>query len=178
MVFLEDTLLQSDCRKGSAHDRACAYTQAILTRLWGQPQAPRLVPAHAPQAYDRDLLAHLETSLHDEFRRTAMHRFRARDDLVLGALYAHTLLETPQEQGQHEAQLLPKLSPQYYMLELENKPLWMMRSYADILRKRPKFFCLNDTLEDVPAHHPQLLILRAFLHLYFRKSVPVERAFR
>jgi hypothetical protein len=178
MVFLEDTLLGNNCRQGSARDRACAYTQAILTRLWGQPQAPRLLPAHTPQAYDRDLLAHLESSLHDEFRRTATHRFRSGDDLVLSALYAYTLLEAPAERGRHEAQVLPKLSHQYYMLELETKLLWMMRAYADILRKRPTFFCLNDILGEVPAHHPVLLALLAFLHLYFRKSVPVERAFR
>jgi hypothetical protein len=176
--FLQDILLPSDCRQGSAHDRACAYTQVILTRLWGRPQAPRLRPAHAPQAYDRDLLAHLETSLYDEFRRTATHRFRSGDDLVLSVLYAHTLLESPQAKSRHEVQVLPDLSHQYYWLLLENKWLWMIRSYADILRKRPKFFCINDDLGDAPALHPQLLVLRAFLHLYVRKSVPVERALR
>jgi hypothetical protein len=133
--------------------------------------------ALTPQAYDRDLLARLESSLHDEFRRTRTHRFRSGDDLVLSALYAYMLLEAPEERGRHEAQVLPKLSPQYYMLELENKWLWMMRSYADILRKRPKFFCLNDILGDA-AHHPAILAERAFLRLYFNKRVPVERPFR
>ena len=47
MVFLEDTLLANNCPQESARGRACAYTQAILTRLWGQPQAPRLLPAHS-----------------------------------------------------------------------------------------------------------------------------------
>jgi hypothetical protein len=175
IVFLEDTPLAWECSQGSARGRACAYTEATLTRLWGQPRAPRLLPAHTPQPYDRDLLARLETLLVDEFRRTAMHRFRAGDDLVLNALYSYTLLEAPEERGWHEARVLPKFSPQYYMLELENKPLWMMRSYADILRKRPTFFCLNDILGDVPAHHPQLLGLRAFLYLYFSKNVPVAQ---
>ena len=133
--------------------------------------------ALTPQAYDRDLLARLESSLHDEFRRARTHRFRSGDDLVLSALYAYMLLEAPEERGRHEAQVLPKLSPQYYMLELENKWLWMMRSYADILRKRPKFFCLNDILGNA-VHHPALLAERVFLHLYFNKSVPVERAYR
>jgi hypothetical protein len=178
LVFLEDTPLGFDCWQGSVRGQACAYTEAILTRLWGRPQAPRLLPAHSPQAYDRDLLARLETLLVDEFRRTAVHRFRARDDLVLSALHSHTLLEAPDQRGRHEAQILPRRSPQYYMLELENKWLWMMRSYADILRKRPKFFCLNDILGDVPGHHPLLLAERAFLRLYFCKSVPVERVVR
>ena len=115
------------------------------------------VPAHTPQPYDRDLLARLETLLADEFRRTAMHRFRAGNDLVLSALYSYTLLEAPEEQGRHKAHVLPKLSPQYYMLELENKWLWMMRSYAHILRKRPTFFCLNDILGDVSRTSPPVL---------------------
>ena len=170
MVFLETTPLTTDCGQGSARGRACAYTGALLTRLWGQPPAPRLLPAHTPQPYDCDLLARLETLLPDEFRRTARHRFRAGDDLVLNALYSYTLLEAPEERGRHEAQVLPKLSPQYYMLELENKWLWMLRSYAHILRKRPTFFCLNDILGDVPAHHPQLLAERAFLRLYYACS--------
>jgi hypothetical protein len=51
------------------------------------------------------------------------------------------------------------------MLEVETKFLWMMRAYANILRKRPKFFCLTDILGEVPAHHPALLALLAFLHL-------------
>jgi hypothetical protein len=177
MVFLEDTPLTYDCWRGSARARACAYTGAMLTRLWGQPPAPRFLPAHTPQPYDRDLLARLETLLVDEFRRTARHRFRAGDDLVLNALYSYTLLEAPEERGRHKAQVLPKLSPQYYMLELENKWLWMMRSYAHILRKRPTFFCLNDILGDVSARHQLFLAERAFLRLYFPKSVPVERAF-
>jgi hypothetical protein len=177
MVFLEDTLLPSNCWQGSARDRACAYTQAILTRLWGPPQVPRLLPAHTPQAYDRDLLAHLETLVHDEFRRTATHRFRTGDDLVLSALYAYTLLEATDQRGRHEIWVLPTRSHQYYMLMLENKLLWVLRSYDDILRKRPKFFCINDDLGDVPADHPLLLGLRAFLHAYFHGSVPVERAF-
>lgn len=177
MVFLEDTLLASNRQPRSARGLACTYTEAILTRLWGQPQTPRLLPAHAPQPYDRDLLARLETLLVDEFRRTAMHRFRSGDDLVLSALYAHTLLEAPAERGRHEAQVLPRRSHQYYMLELENKWLWMTRSYASILRKRPTFFCLNDILGDA-AHRAARLAERAFLRLYFNKSVPLERAYR
>jgi hypothetical protein len=177
MVFLEDTPLTYGFWEGSARARACAYTGFMLTRLWGQPPAPRLLPAHTPQPYDRDLLARLETLLVDEFRRTARHRFRARNDLVLSALYSYTLLEAPEERGRHKAQVLPKLSPQYYMLELENKWLWMMRSYAHILRKRPTFFCLNDILGDVSPRHPLFFAEGAFLRLYFPKSVPVERAF-
>ncbi len=173
-IFLQDTLLPGDCAHGSARDRACAYTQAVLTRLWGQPPAPRLLPAHAPQPYDRDRLAHLECLLHDEVRRTAAHRFRSGNDLVLNVLYGYMLDQAPEERGHHEVQVLPERSSQYCFLMLQNKPLWALRALADIVRKRPAFFCINDDLGDVSAYHPLLIALRVFLRLYFRRRAPVE----
>ena len=172
--YLQDTLVPGTGRQESARDQACAHTQAVLTRLWGEPQTPRFLPAHAPQAYDRDLLARLESRLHEDFRKTTSHRFRAGDDLVLAVLYAHTLREAPEEQNRHELPVLPPND--YCFLMLENKWLWVMRAYARILRKRPRFFCINDDMGDVPAHHPLLLSMRVFLRTYFRNTTAVERA--
>ena len=174
-IFVQNTPLPGHERQGSARDRACAHTASVLTRLWGQPQAPRLLPAHAPQAFDRDALFRLETLLEDEFRRTASHRFRSGDDLVLSVLYAYTLREAAEEQGRHELRVLPGGTRQYCFFMLENKPLWVLRTYFDILRKRPKFLCINDDMGDVPARHPFLLSLRAFLQLYYHQRAAVER---
>jgi hypothetical protein len=170
--YLQDTLVPGNDRQASARDQACAYTQTVLTRLWGEPQTPRFLPAHAPQAYDRDRLAQMESRLHEDFRRTASHRFRAGDDLVLSVLYAHTLREAPEERNRHELPVLPP--DDYCFLMLENKWLWVMRAYAKILRRRPRFFCINDDMGDVPAHHPLLLSMRAFLHTYFRDTRAAE----
>lgn len=168
-VFFEETPLPGDPCQGSARDRACAHTQRVVTELWGQRHGPKLVPAHTPQAYDREILSRLETLLPDEFRRTASHRFRSGDDLVLAVLYAGALRGAADEQGRHEVQVLRYGSEQYSFLMLENRFLCVMRAYLGILRKRPKFFCINDDMGNVPAHHPLLLSLRAFLRLYFRE---------
>ncbi|MGO9230531.1 MAG: stealth family protein [Bryobacteraceae bacterium] len=175
MLFVQNTPLPGDRERGSAHDRACAYTQSVLNRLWGEPVAPRLLPAHLPQAYDRDVLFRLETLLEDEFRRTRSHRIRSADDLSLAVLYAYTLTESAAERGRHELWKLPAGSRQYCFVMIENKPLWTLRMYLDILRKRPQFLCINDDMGDVPAHHPLLLSLRAFLRAYFPWRAPVER---
>ncbi len=166
-VFLQDTPLPGDQRQGSARDRACAHTGSFLTRLWGEPLEPRLLPAHTPQPYDRDVLCRLETLLPDEFRRTRSHRFRSGDDLVLSVLYGFTLRDAADQQGRHKLRRLPDGSRQYCFFMLENKPLWVLRTYLEILRKRPQFLCINDDMGDVPAYHPLLLSLRAFLRLYF-----------
>ena len=174
-VYLQDTWLPGDYQHGSTRDRACAHTQTILTRLWGPSHARRLLPAHAPQPYDRDRLAHLETLLQDEFRRTAAHRFRAADDLVLSVLYAYTLRQAPAEQGRHQFEVVSGLSAQSCFLMLEHNPLWVLWVFAYIWRKQPKFFCINDDLGNVSPRHPLLKALRIFLQLYLAKSGPMKR---
>jgi hypothetical protein len=169
-LFVQNTLLSEGRWQESARGRACAHTEDVLTRLWGRPQAPRLLPAHAPQAYDCDVLSRLEALLETEFRTTASHRFRSGDDLVLSVLYAYTLREAPEERGRHEMQLLRDRSAECCFLMLEKKPLWVLRAYRDILRKRPRFFCINDDLGDIASCDPFLLSLRAFLWLYFGSS--------
>jgi hypothetical protein len=174
-LFVQNTPLPGDTGKESARDRACAHTQRILTGLWGPPVAPRLLPAHTPQAFDRDILYWLEALLQGEFRSTASHRFRSGDDLVLAVLYMYTLHEAGERDARQQLQRLDSPSNQYSFLMLENKPLWLTRVYLDILRKRPRFFCINDDLGDVPPHHAVLVGLRAFLRLYFPRRAPVER---
>ena len=173
-IFVQDTPLPWDCDRGSARDRACACTQAVLTARWGAPPEPRLLPAHTPQTYDRDLLFELEKLFQDEFRRTAAHRFRSADDVVLSVLYGYSLLESPEWRGAHKAQLLPDRSPQYRLFLLDRRYLRTMHAFERIVRERPRFLCINDDLEDAPPHHPLLMGLRAFMPLYFRGRTEIE----
>ncbi|MEN6533873.1 MAG: Stealth CR1 domain-containing protein [Bryobacteraceae bacterium] len=174
-VFVQNTRLPSDPDHGSSRDRACAYTQNVLTQLWGPPSVPRRLPAHTPQAYDRDILLHLESMLQSEFQKTASHRFRSRDDLVLSVLYGYSLSEAIEERSRHELLSLMGLSRDYSFLMLDDNFAWAMRVYLDILLKQPRFFCINDDMTGVPPHHPLLLSLRTFLRLYFPWRAAAER---
>ncbi|MCL4488717.1 MAG: stealth conserved region 3 domain-containing protein [Chloroflexi bacterium] len=174
-IFLQDTVLPCDIRRGSARDRACAHTQAVLNSLWGKPPAPRLLPAHLPQAYDRDKLFHLESILQSEFSRTASHRFRSADDLVLSVLYGYALSQGAAEKRRNQIEILASPSAQYSFLMLENKPLWAIRAFADILRRRPKFFCINDDTEDGLVGHLLLLGMLAVLQMVVPNRAPAER---
>jgi hypothetical protein len=175
-IFLQDTVLPCDVRRGSPRDRACAHTQTILDRLWGKPSSPRLLPAHSPQAYDRDKLFDLESVLQDDFRRTASHRFRAADDLVLSVLYSYALNRAPAEMERNQIEVLASHSAQYGFLRLENKPLWAIRAIADILRRRPKFFCINDDTEGGRVVHLLLLGMLAVLQMVVPNRAPVKRS--
>jgi hypothetical protein len=154
VIFVDDFPLSSDPRHGAARDRACAYTQNILTQRWGDPPAPRLNPAHAPQAYDRDVLFRLERLFQDEFRKTAAHRFRSGEDLALNVLYGYTVLESAAERGPHQMRVLPGFSRHYRFFILERRYLRTMHAYVRILWQRPRFLSMNDDLDGAPPHHP------------------------
>ncbi len=175
-VFVQNTQLPSNPNHGSSRDRACAYTQNVLTQLWGPPSVSRRLPAHTPQAYDRDTLLRLENMLQSEFRKTASHRFRSGDDLVLSVLYGYSLCEAVEERGRHELLPLVERSRDYSFLMLDDSFGWAMRNYLDIFLRQPRFFCINDDMEGVPPHHPLLLSLRAFLRLYFPCRAAAERS--
>lgn len=174
-VYLQDTPLPTDPDHGSMRDRSCAHTQAAVDRLWGRPPSPRLLPAHVPQAYDRDRLANLERLLPDEFHRTALHRLRDPNDLVLAVAYAALLCEAPEEAGRHEVVVLRDPSPQYRLLMLAGNPLASMRALLAVCRTPPRFFCINDDMGGAGRHHPVLLLMRALLRVSFPRRSEAER---
>ena len=174
-LFLERTLLPSNPGKGSARDRALAHTREVLDRLWGPASLPRLLPAHAPRAYDRERIEELEALLPGEFRETSAHRFRSGNDLDLQALYAHSAWEDVTVEGRHERVVLPDPRWPYWFVMLVDHPWAMLRTFARILRSPPTFFCVNDDLGDVPSFHPLLLALRATLLLHRPQRGPFER---
>ena len=176
-VLQQDYPLPADPARGSLRDRALAHTQEVLDRMWGAPRLPRLLPPHAPQAYDRDRLSELEALLPGEFRETSARRFRSGNDLVLAALFAHSAWEDPSVEERHERVILPHPCWRYRFVMLEERPWAMLGAFAAIGLKRPEFFCFNDDLGDVPAFHPLLLALRTFLFLRFPRRGPAERPF-
>ena len=174
-LFLQNVALTAALRQGSARDRSLAHTVELLERLWGPPRLPRLLPAHAPRAYDRDRIRELEALLPGEFRETAAHRFRSGNDLALDALYAHSAWEDPSVFGRHERVVLPDPRWSYRFLMLENRPWTVLRTLTAIRLTRPTFSCVNDDLGDVSSVHPLLAALRAFLFLQHPRRGPLER---
>lgn len=177
-VFLQDAPLPSDTRAGSARDRSCAHTQRVADRVWGPPPAPRLLPAHAPQPYDRDRLARLEELIPVEFHLTASHRLRAPDDLVLAAAYSAMLAESAAERGRHATMVLRDPSSDYRLVMLAGDTVASLQALAAIRRAPPRFFCVNDDLHGGSRYHPTLLALRAFLRLSFPERSEAERRSR
>lgn len=174
-LLLQVDPLPTDPLRGSPRDRALAHTQEVLDRLFGPARLPRLLPAHAPQPYDRDRLLELEALVPGEFLATSSHRFRSGSDLVLAALYAHAAWEDPSAPGRSERVVLPDPRWPYRFVMLEERPWEMLGAFAGVAWRRPTFFCFNDDLGEVPARHPLLLALRTFLRLRFPRRGPLER---
>ena len=174
-VYFEPIPVSSNVQEGSVLTRSYAYTQEIVERLWGR-KGTRFLPAHVPQMYDKEILAHLENLLAKEFRQTSSHRFRAQNDLVLRILYFFYLLESKEQAGKgHEAKFLEWVSNDYSLLMLENRLLKMWRAFFYLLRRRPRFFCVNDDLGDVGSDNLILCSLRIFFRAYFLRSSSFER---
>jgi len=175
-IYVQERPLASARDRGSARDRACAFTQTLLNDHWGAPTHLRRFPTHSPQAFDRDVMFELESLFRDGFRRTASHRFRSPDDIVPYVLYCYSLLESPAWRGPHEVRMLPDRTPEYRFFMLERRFLRTMHAYERILRERPRFLCINDDLDGASRYHPLLLSLRAFLPLCFRGRSEVEKS--
>jgi hypothetical protein len=174
VVYFQPTLLHRDGKAGPVHDRSYAYTQAIVDRLWGR-KSYRLLPAHVPRLFDRDILKHLEALLADEYKRASSCRFRCGEDLALSVLYNSFLLESPEEMEKHEFRLLAGASRDYYWVMLNTNIPMMWRTFLGIVRRKPQFFCINDDLGGVHEGHITLKSLRLLLHLLFPRPSSFEK---
>ena len=195
--FVEPTTVNRHFARGPVHDRAYLHTVRVLDGLW-RPRRKnaspayrctwkdrcllrrprRKLPAHTPQLYDRDVLADLEFLLADEFRATRSHRFRSHDDLVLRLAYFYSLLESGRYAGRVSAVALDWESEDNFFLMLEDDLPRVNEKLTRIGRLRPKFFCINDDLEEAPADHPVLHRLHDFLQEFFPDPVRFEKQAR
>jgi hypothetical protein len=164
-----------DPNAGLVHDRSFAYTFGLVERLWGPPRW-RFLPAHVPQLYDRNILAHLESLLPGQFAETSAHRFRSPDDLVLNILYAYYLLQSSEQAAQgHEARLLQYGSSEHSHVMLVDHPLLMWRELLRVRKNRPRFFAFNDDLGEVEDDHIVLRSMCLLLRWYFPRPSMFER---
>jgi hypothetical protein len=175
-IYFQKNLLRNKTDRGPVHDRAYAYTQKIINMLWSKKHS-RLLPAHVPQLYDREILAYLEKLIPDEFQKTSSHRFRSADDLVLRVLYFFFLIESYKWDKRHEAVTLHWGSSNYSFVTFRNDLWGMWKAFLHIMLSKPKFFCINDDLEDSDSCHLILTSLRLFLSLYFPHPSSFEKEY-
>jgi len=172
-LYFHNWPLHSNTNEGLIHDRAYAHTQTLVDRLWGREYS-RLLPAHAPQLYDREILTTLEQIASKEFQETSSHRFRSPDDLVLRVFYSFFLLESPSQIGKHQAKLL-RAPRAYDFVPLDHHASRMWRAFWKIRIARPKFFCINDDLGDLSPNHKTLTYLHRFFDSYFPHASSFEK---
>jgi hypothetical protein len=173
-VYFHNWPLHSSTNEGPVHDRAYAHTQDLVDRLWGR-QHSRLLPAHAPQLYDREILTSLEDTAPEEFQLTSSHRFRSPNDLVLRVLYSFFLLESPDQAGRHRARVL-RSSRACDFVSLDGDVSRMRRAFLKIRILRPKFFCINDDVEEATLGREISSHLDSFLSSYFQYPSSFERS--
>jgi hypothetical protein len=170
IFYLEPNPLHRNPDRGPVHDRAYVYTQNVARDRWADVE-PSYLPAHCPQLYDRDHLCHLERQFKEAFDKTSAHPFRSPEDLVLRILYQAFLLSDRERTKGHQSRLLAWGSPDYSFLSMGKKPIIMVRAFVHIIRKQPKFICINDDLADFAADR---FILK--LETYFLKKLYPEKS--
>jgi hypothetical protein len=157
-------------------DRAYIHTQTITGHILNGQKLSQM-PAHITQLYDKEILSRLEVLLADEFKKTASHKFRTKNDLVLKILYFSYLAFSDEQKGKgHEAKLLQFGTESYSYIILTDRLLKMWKLFLAIRLRRPKFFCINDDLRDATADNLILKSFRFFLQSYFPRRGSCESA--
>jgi hypothetical protein len=176
-IFLEGWPMPWSRRRGSTADRALAYSQRLLDALFGEVRR-RSAVAHTPQLYRASIVRQLEAIWPAEFRRTSAHRWRRPDDIALRVLYFHFLIDSKQHRF-FPAHLARAAWPSTYaFVQMTNDREARRRHFADVVARRPKFFCINDDLATAEPGEIAAMKgdLKDFLESYFPGPSSFERA--
>lgn len=171
--FVQDTPLQLSIYAGPVHDRSYAYTRQVIASVWGWPRQP-LLPAHVPQIYDKHIIGEIEQCISPAFAHTSSNRFRSGTDLVLRILYASYLLSKVPGAGNSET-ILRQESSDYCHAMLGQSLAHDLRHLARIARLRPRFFCINDDVDNEIGGRVLLRVLPWFLRGMFPGRSSFER---
>jgi len=172
-IYLECWQLPTTLYAGAVHDRAYAYTQGLLDMRLA-PRSPRPAIAHTPQMYDRDLIAEVQQVWAKQVTETSAHRFRSPRDVAFRILYYYYALESEQHRAHHAPITLYDHSTDYIFLRLRDRTPKMIHMLDDLLFQRPKFFCLNDELDDSDEAGIILSWLKACLREYYPQPSKFE----
>ena len=151
-----------------------ASTNAMraLKPFFQSPQALQL-PAHTPRLLQRSVLAELEQVLDRDVQRTTASRFRSDEDSLMLAAYAGWLLA--KHSGVNEVVVLPEPSDMYRFLRLDGAWWWWARSFMEMSRKTPKFYCINDDFEPGVLAWIGRVTLKIFFQVVLGRRSPYER---
>ena len=195
-LYFEPSALHRRMASGAAIARACLHTGRLLDQLplssghrrYREAYAThlldrlplvrprRLLPAHVPQLYDRDILWELETKLAPAIRELKTHRFRHPRDVTLRLAYHYYLVEGDSPVRDPQVERLDWGSPDFFFVRLLEPEQKLREELLRLQRARPQFFNLNDDLGDVDPGHPILGAVREFLEAYFPGPSPLELA--
>lgn len=170
--LFQDTPVPDRVDAGAVHDRAYAYSQRVAGESW-RPPPMRLLPAHVPQLYDRDILATVARALPDEHAKTSSHRFRSPSDLVMRILHGRHLLGSHGDGGE-ELEVLLDGSSEYCLVMLGRSLFDGMRRLFRVARRRPRLFCINDDVEEAIGPRILLRLLPLFLWTMFPRRSSFE----
>jgi len=174
-IYLQETPLWQDADHGHLHDRACAYTRALMGRYWRFEPGEQRLPAHAPQLYDREIIADLIGKLAGPAEQTAQHRFRTPRDVVLRILYLFYQTEITAGRDEHETVVLQHGGPDYMFVMLQTTGKYTVDALELVGRTGPRFFCINDDLGDAGSEHTALCAVRYLLARMFPEKSSFER---
>jgi hypothetical protein len=161
--------------KNPAYFSSGAYYRRIRDRLLGRRPSWRMLPAHMPQLYDREILTRLEDLFAEEVQLTGRRRFRSARDIVPRLAYFYYLLESGKYGRELAVHALPWVSEAYVLVMLRPAVSVPDDPFSDIRRLHPQFFCINDDLGEAGPDHPALESLRSFLAEFFPTPSPFEK---
>jgi UDP-glucose 4-epimerase len=166
--FIEATTrigLGSSDPSRSGFENSARINRDLLQKKFGHVITRHL--EHSPAPLRKSVIARLEATFPDEFRRTAASRFRSKSDIsVTNSLYHYYALLDGRAVTQEDAKVL------YVDTTLKSG---LGRLPALLRRRQYDLFCLNDgSFPEVPAAERAALMVD-FLEKYFPIPAPWEK---
>lgn len=158
----------------SVGDVANHRTLKLVTSRWGEIEH-NLLPAHMPRLYDQAILHALENDFAAEYQKTSSNQFRSEDDVALSVLYFGYAANAWPQKDKPKTILLNWHTPTSFFEMLTPNLRLMLYRFYEILKMRPKSFCLNDDLDQSLTSKMVQVSLSVFLKLYFPTRSAYER---
>jgi hypothetical protein len=175
-VFANNWGLPEILPDAPVHDRAYAHTQGLFDQRFGR-RVDRRRLAHTPLLYDQEILNEVYRIWQDEVMQTSARRFRSPRDVVLQVLYSCYLLEVRGKDLVPPPEIVELDLPFYQFVMLTNDAVRARLDLAWVTWVRPRFFCLNDDLDDaIPATHVLTMLNDFMQHCYPHPSVFEKQA--